>query len=624
MQGFLSMVIKMPLPSADQFTGSGVTEQGFKTAQTQLIEYLENEVPSTEFVENTVENKMSELKDFNKAIGQDIVIGSTDNTGATLNNVPSGTYVLNKPAAAGTVIRKVSLVSKVATGIATIKVFNLSGSTFNLNRTVATLSLAKMGLNEFDNLSIALNAGEYLAFSVTAGGVLSYIQKSTSTPSYYVDSNPNATSFAITSSNSGATAILQIAFHMFPNLEGIASAFTDIDGRVDGNTFTLDSVVGLQRFGVQYKPVFASGNANIAQWIPAKAATKDGLVTKFSTYATASGSVQVGIYKKSGTHFIRQRFVEINVDVGLNEIPIQLEFNAGEYIGLRTSVVGQTVYVSATSGHDGLYSTTSLDDDAEYTVNPNMNYAFQFTFDQFYSKLPASSLPTDAFNRWLNQVLATFGDSITWYFLQQFVDSHVERGQTCEGYQSAVKEILGCVIDNHGRSGWTMPQIYVGEISLFNFANTYATTITSGANDCRTGVAVGQITPIGSQFDKTTYAGALQASIEHVISSNPACKIFLITPIRGWYNEYDTTNVPNKDPNVVGLMNEAYANIMKDIGKLYGVPVLDWYNLTGLNEKNKFYYLGDDLSAFTAYLLHPKNKFFRIMGIILANFLKQY
>ncbi|MDC5417503.1 SGNH/GDSL hydrolase family protein, partial [Acinetobacter baumannii] len=63
---------------------------------------------------------------------------------------------------------------------------------------------------------------------------------------------------------------------------------------------------------------------------------------------------------------------------------------------------------------------------------------------------------------------------------------------------------------------------------------------------------------------------------------------------------------PSTDPNVVGLMNEAYANIMKDIGKLYGVPVLDLYNLTGLNEKNKFYYLGDDPSEFTAYLLHPK------------------
>ncbi|MDC5416591.1 hypothetical protein NRA32_13365, partial [Acinetobacter baumannii] len=170
----------MPLPSADQFTGSGVTEQGFKTAQTQLIEYLQNEVPSTEFVEDTVDNKMSELKDFNKAIGQDIVIGSIDNTGATLNNVPSGTYVLNKPAAASTVIRKISLVSKVATGTATIKVFNLSGSTFSLNRTVASVSLTKIGLNELDNLNIALSAGEYLAFSVTAGGVVSYIQKSTS------------------------------------------------------------------------------------------------------------------------------------------------------------------------------------------------------------------------------------------------------------------------------------------------------------------------------------------------------------------------------------------------------------------------------------------------------------
>lgn len=623
----------MPLPNADQFVGQNVTESGFKTAQTQLIEYLENEVPSTEFVEVTVDNKMSELKDFNKAIGQEIVIGSTDNSGATLNNVPVGTYVLNKAVSAGTVIRKISFVSKFAVGTATIKIFTLSNGTFTLTRIVESLTVSHIGLNEFDNLNIALNEGEYLAFSVVSAGVVTYINKTTPTPSYYT--NPSATITSFPNTAAGSTAILQIAFHMFPNLEGIASTFSDLDNRVNGNTSILSNVADIQKYGVHYTPVFASGNANVAQWIPAKIADKNGVLTKFSTYSTASGSVQIGAYLKSGTRFIRQRYEEVSVSVGLNEIEIALPLNAGEYVGLRTSVVGQTVYVAASTEHDGIYSTTSLADDAEYTVNPNMSYAFQFCFDQFFSKLPASSVPIDPNNHWLNQVLSTFGDSITWYYLQAFASSHLEYGQTARGYQTKVKEILGCIIDNHGQSGWDMTQIYNSQIKLFNFANTYATTITSGANDCRKGVKVypsdgtpeGTETeprPIGSTFDTTTYVGALQASIEHVITSNPTCKIFLITPIRGWYNEYNTSNVPNEDPNVVGLMSEAYADAMKKVAKLYGIPCLDWYNLTELNDLNKNHWLGDNPNVFTAYLLHPTNAFFDRMGEVLAYFLKQY
>ena len=36
---------KMPLPSVEQFIGTNVTEQGFKDAQKQLVEYVGNEVP---------------------------------------------------------------------------------------------------------------------------------------------------------------------------------------------------------------------------------------------------------------------------------------------------------------------------------------------------------------------------------------------------------------------------------------------------------------------------------------------------------------------------------------------------------------------------------------------------
>ncbi|MFW1890454.1 hypothetical protein [Acinetobacter geminorum] len=56
----------MPLPNADQFVGQNVTESGFKEAQTQLIEFLGDEVPTNEKLVNTFATK--ELADSKTAL----------------------------------------------------------------------------------------------------------------------------------------------------------------------------------------------------------------------------------------------------------------------------------------------------------------------------------------------------------------------------------------------------------------------------------------------------------------------------------------------------------------------------------------------------------------------------
>lgn len=55
-QGFY-LGVKMPLPSADQFIGQNVTESGFKEAQSQLIQFLGDEVPTNEQLVNTFATK---------------------------------------------------------------------------------------------------------------------------------------------------------------------------------------------------------------------------------------------------------------------------------------------------------------------------------------------------------------------------------------------------------------------------------------------------------------------------------------------------------------------------------------------------------------------------------------
>lgn len=223
---------------------------------------------------------------------------------------------------------------------------------------------------------------------------------------------------------------------------------------------------------------------------------------------------------------------------------------------------------------------------------------------------------------YLNKKIVTFGDSITWYDRRTFRNSHIQAGEKVKGYQSYVIEKFGCKINNQGVASWTLPQI-LSKITSFNYAKTDIVTITSGANDHRTGVIVGEIRSKGSSFDKTTFSGALQTAIEHVFSQKTDIKIFLMTPIKGWFHEYNTVDVPNISPDAVGVLWEEYSNAIIEIGNLYDIPVLDWYNLIDIKEDEPGDYLGDDPLLCKPYQLHPTHKGYKKMGRLLVEFMEQ-
>ncbi|MFX8857951.1 hypothetical protein ABTM70_06970 [Acinetobacter baumannii] len=54
----------MPLPNKEQFTGLGVTEQGFKNAQDQLVDFLKNEVASSAVVDSLADEIKRKISTF--------------------------------------------------------------------------------------------------------------------------------------------------------------------------------------------------------------------------------------------------------------------------------------------------------------------------------------------------------------------------------------------------------------------------------------------------------------------------------------------------------------------------------------------------------------------------------
>ncbi|XYS41423.1 hypothetical protein ACSUAE_15795 [Acinetobacter baumannii] len=86
----------MPLPNKEQFTGSGVTEQGFKNAQDQLVDFLKYEVASRDLVDVLANTNMRQLNTFYYAPNNIIVKEANSALFAVSIKVQSGQkYVFN-------------------------------------------------------------------------------------------------------------------------------------------------------------------------------------------------------------------------------------------------------------------------------------------------------------------------------------------------------------------------------------------------------------------------------------------------------------------------------------------------------------------------------------------------
>lgn len=206
----------------------------------------------------------------------------------------------------------------------------------------------------------------------------------------------------------------------------------------------------------------------------------------------------------------------------------------------------------------------------------NVSSAFNGT----QNKLPLNDM---YFNKWKGKSWITLGDSIT----------------KANGYQCKLKDILGfSKIDNIGENGHTMayqPQnkstYTVGK--LVNYKEYDLATIFIGTNDFRYNKKLGKIKESGSNgFDKTTFTGAYQLLIETILSSNPYIDLVLITPPQRIHDGYDISFT-----NEAGSKLIDYVSVIKTLGEMYSLPVLDLYSEGGITKEN--------MNTFTRDGLHP-------------------
>lgn len=195
------------------------------------------------------------------------------------------------------------------------------------------------------------------------------------------------------------------------------------------------------------------------------------------------------------------------------------------------------------------------------------------------------------YNKWYNKDLVMYGDSI------------VAGSPGTTPYSTLLKNTLH--LDHSTNEGVSGRPIADGTINgsgtvttventISNYSDYNLVIIAGGTNDFKLNVPLGSISNVGSTFNRNEFTGAYQHLLEDIVNTNNNIRIILMTPLQRNNSGYDIYYT-----NSAGCKLIDYVERIKEIGKLYSVPVIDMYSNSGLNLLN--------LSTFTLDGLHPNN-----------------
>ena len=111
----------------------------------------------------------------------------------------------------------------------------------------------------------------------------------------------------------------------------------------------------------------------------------------------------------------------------------------------------------------------------------------------------------------------------------------------------------------------------------------------------------------------TTQCGGINYCIRKIYEKNPAAEIYFFTSLR-FFRSDSGYNPFSEETNVTGKSFADYIRAQKECCAYYGIPVLDQFNLQGMNELNYAPYYRDDK-------LHLTIEGYRRIGPVQAAFL---
>ena len=342
-------------------------------------------------------------------------------------------------------------------------------------------------------------------------------------------------------------------------------------------------------------------------------ATNDNINSKTSYFVGIIKNYDFNIYSKSFESLTASEPI-IEIDLINSKANINTESTTYLIVCGCVFLVPTIIKTLDLPSHCLIYYNLSTQDFevGEYKFNPMLLPIIKIHGNNIDSKIPYKSFTE---NKCFGKKCACYGDSITWYDGNAYTGGKAV-GTIAVGYESYMRKYLGMTVENYGNSGYSMPQILHTVKATTWMANYDYVTLTSGANDERKNTPLGELLPIGSVFDESTFYGAIQSAIEFILSKKPSMKIILMTPIKGWIYAPNGYEYPRTED---GDITPKWANAIKEIANLYSLPVCDWYNKSGINLLNREIYINDNEpeNGNDLYSLHPSALGYKRMSEIL-------
>lgn len=178
-------------------------------------------------------------------------------------------------------------------------------------------------------------------------------------------------------------------------------------------------------------------------------------------------------------------------------------------------------------------------------------------------------------------------------------------------YVSRFAEISGATITNYAVAGKCYAWSEIAAQAANLVGNEDVVVMMGGTNDFGRPAVIGDIFTesngsITPTADTTTLCGGLHAAIQAVYAKCPTAQVVIITPPQksnGWTK------------NNAGKFLYEYADAIKDVAKLYGIPVVDQFANCGINPvmsamKSKY---------FNSDGIHPNNTYHLLLAQWLYN-----
>lgn len=199
---------------------------------------------------------------------------------------------------------------------------------------------------------------------------------------------------------------------------------------------------------------------------------------------------------------------------------------------------------------------------------------------------------------WQGKRVAYFGDSIT--------DPNVKAGN--DKWWTILSEWLGIEPICYARSGrqWNDIPRQTKTLLKEHGQDVDAILIFMGTNDFNAGVPMGKWYDIkrdsvtyarNGQWMKqmrqhrsfamcdSTYRGRINTALDELKRTYPTKQIVILTPIhRALFDRSEKMNLQPDEmwPNKLGLWFEDYVEAVRDAGRIWSVPVIDLYSISGL------------------------------------------